>query len=243
MATIELEDTVGSLVARQPALSRAFEAAGIDYCCGGKKSLAQACRDKNVDPDRILESLRKIAESPASSSTFKPLTASLTELADHIEQTHHRYLQSELPRLDRLTAKVASVHGGHDPRLQEVRRIFLQMAQELSLHAMKEEQVLFPMIRKLELGVADRTFHCGSIANPIRQMEREHDEAGDALAQLRALTDDYRPPKDACNTYRALLDALRELERDMHVHVHKENSVLFPRAIELEAKLADGARG
>lgn len=241
MATIEMQETIGSLVAHQPALSRIFEAAGIDYCCGGKKSLEQACHDKNIDPVKLLESLQQAAEQAESTLEFNALAATLTELADHIERIHHQYLRSELPRLDKLAAKVALVHGGHDPRLLEVRQVFLHMSQELSLHTMKEEQVLFPLIRKLDGSASLPAFHCGSIANPIRQMELEHDEAGSALTRLRSLTDDYTPPQDACNTYRALLDGLHELERDMHIHVHKENSVLFPRAIELEARLVGAA--
>lgn len=240
MTTIVLHETVGSLVARRPSFSRVFEEAGIDYCCGGKKSLEQVCREKNVAPEQLLNSLQQVEASSDGTSEFNALAASLTELADHIERTHHDYLRSELPRLDKLTAKVADVHGGHDPRLKEVRQEFLQLARELSLHTMKEEQVLFPLIRQLASSDSLPAFHCGSIANPIRQMEREHDDAGEALAKLRTLTDDYTPPPEACNTYRAMLDALHELERDMHIHVHKENSVLFPRALELETELAGG---
>jgi regulator of cell morphogenesis and NO signaling len=242
MTSIDLQETVGGLVARRPSLSRVFEQAGIDYCCGGKKSLEQACREKHVDPQELLRTLQLAATESESPSDFNALTASLTELADHIEQTHHRYLRNELPRLDTLTAKVAEVHGDHDARLKDLRQVFVKMARELSMHMMKEEQILFPLIRQLEGSDAMPAFHFGSIANPIRQMEHEHDDAGDALAQLRALTDGYKPPHDACNTYRALLDALQQLEFDMHVHVHKENSVLFPRALELEATLA-GAMG
>ena len=241
MFALDLHETVGSLVARRPAFSRVFEAKGIDYCCGGKKSLEQACRDKNIDLADLLESLRQVAQEVETAPQFSPLTVTLTELADHIERTHHQYLRDELPRLDKLAAKVADVHGGHDSRLLEVRRVFMQMARELSRHTMKEEQILFPMIRELDGSASIPTFHCGSIANPIRQMELEHDEAGDALTRLRSLTDDYTPPPEACNTYRALLDGLHELERDMHIHVHKENSVLFPRAIDLVAKQAGAA--
>jgi len=164
----------------------------------------------------------------------------LTELADHIEQVHHTYLKAELPRLDAMTEKVLEVHGESDPRLADVRRAFVGLHQELSSHLMKEEQILFPMIRQLESSSHVPAFHCGSVANPIRQMEYEHDSAGKALAVMRASTDDYRPPEWACNTYRAMLDGLKQLEWDLHQHIHKENNVLFPKAIRREADLAAG---
>lgn len=242
MAAIHLEETVGALVARRPALSRVFEEVGIDYCCGGKKPLEQACREKGVDAAQLVATLELADDDAEGDSTAQADSMTLTELADHIEATHHAWLKAELPRIDRLTEKVARVHGDRDVRLRQVREVFLRMARELTFHTMKEEQVLFPLIRQLEESDALPAFHCGSVGNPIRQMELEHDEAGGALEQMRALTDGYTPPPDACNTYRAMLDALYELERDMHVHVHKENSILFPRALALEAELARGGR-
>jgi len=158
----------------------------------------------------------------------------LTALADHIEATHHAYLRTELPRLCTLTSKVASVHGDKDVRLAAVRDTLAALAAEMGQHMLKEERILFPMIRQLDASESVPAFHCGSLANPIGQMELEHDQAGAALVQLRALTDGFNPPEWACNTYRAMLDALAHLEQDLHQHVHKENNILFPRAIELE---------
>lgn len=238
MLTIDVRDTVGSLVARQPGLSRVFEEAGVDYCCGGKRPLDEACRQKGLDPTAFAARLQEAAAEADDEEFVDAAAMSLTDLANHIEQTHHAYLKQELPRLDFLTAKVSSVHGQSDGRLLEIRRIFQQFAGELSAHMMKEEQVLFPLIRRLEASSSPVAFHCGSIANPIRQMELEHHGAGDALEQFRALTDDYMPPEWACNTYRAMVDALAQLERDMHQHVHKEDNVLFPRALAREAELA-----
>jgi regulator of cell morphogenesis and NO signaling len=163
---------------------------------------------------------------------------SLAALADHIEQTHHAYLRSELPRLDAMTQKVASVHGEHDPRLWQVRETFVALFEEMFSHMMKEERILFPMVRKIEASSIAPVFHCGSIAHPIHQMESEHEQAGSALERLRELTDGYAPPNWACNTYRAMLEALARLERDMHQHVHKENNVLFPRALVMEREKA-----
>ena len=159
---------------------------------------------------------------------------SLTELADHIEQTHHAYLRAELPRIDAMTEKVATVHGARDARLRQVRETFLELARELSSHMMKEEQILFPLIRQLDTSATAPSFHCGSLANPIRQMESEHTDAESALERLHQLTDDFRPPDCACGTRRAMLDALASLNRDLRDHIHKENDILFPRSLQME---------
>jgi regulator of cell morphogenesis and NO signaling len=239
MSAICVHDTIGQLVARRPALSHAFEAAGVDYCCGGKKTLEEACREKGLDPNAFVARLEQAALATAGAPVVDAAAMSLTELADHIERTHHAYLRDALPRLDMLTERVASVHGADDPRLREVRKTLLAFAGELTSHMMKEEQVLFPMIRRLESSDTPPAFHCGSIANPIRQMELEHHDAGAALERMRTLTDEYTPPTWACNTYRAMLDAIGRLERDMHQHVHKEDNVLFPSAATLESTLTE----
>lgn len=237
MSTYKLTDTVGAIVAQHPALSRVFESERIDYCCGGKKTVEEACAGKGIDPQEFLARLESSAAAAADGPEVVDARAmSLTELADHIQQTHHAYLREELPRIEGLTKKVASVHGNDDPRLREVVDVFLAMAGELSAHTFKEDRILFPMIRQLEQAAATPAFHCGSVAHPIRQMELEHDEAGSALDRLRELTDDFTPPDWACNTYRAMIEALVSLELDLHQHIHKENNVLFPRALDMEAE-------
>lgn len=239
MQTIDIQTTVGELVREVPARARVLESYKIDYCCGGKIPLADACRRKGINPDEVAERLHA-AEADFSSDKEQPVDAdamSLTELADHIQHTHHAYLKEELPRLDFMTEKVARVHGEHEPRLAKTREAFVAFKAELEPHMVKEEQVLFPLIRELDAATSKVDFHCGSVANPIRQMEHEHDSAGDAMAILRESTDDFTPPEWACNTYRAMLDALEYLEGNMHQHVHKENNVLFPKAIALEKSL------
>lgn len=237
MTTFQLDHTVGSIVRDHPALSRLFEQAKVDYCCGGQKTLDEACRQRGIDPQLFLAQLEDYAASePTPEVNVAEL--SLTELADHIERIHHAYLHAELPRLDKIVTKVAAVHGDKEPRLIQIKDIFLALSAELTTHLMKEEQVLFPMIRQLEASKPLPSFHCGTVVNPISRMEFEHDEAGVALAQLRQLTDDFTPPEWACNTYRALFDALLTFEQDMHQHIHKENNVLFPRAILLEREKA-----
>jgi regulator of cell morphogenesis and NO signaling len=231
-----LERTIGDLVAERPARARVFEGFKIDYCCGGKKPLADACRAKGVDPQIVLDML-KIVDETGINDERDWTTASITQLCDNIESTHHAYLKQELPRLEFMARKVASRHGDHRPELIELRDVFLAMKDEMDSHMIKEERILFPICRKLDNAEAAVESHCGSVQNPIRVMIEEHDHAGDALARMRDLTHGFVPPADACNTYRAYFDALAELERDMHRHVHKENSVLFPKAIEAERRL------
>lgn len=241
MSPIHVRDTVGELVARHPALSRTFEAIGVDYCCGGKKTLEEACRSKGLDPRELAAELESVAAANEGGPIVDAAAMGLSELADHIQHTHHAYLREALPRLDMLTERVVAAHGAEDPRLREVRSILLEFANEMSSHMMKEELVLFPWVRRLDARDAPPYPHCGSIANPIQRMEQEHHDAGAALARLRELTDGHTPPTWACNTYRAMLDALEHLERDMFQHVHKEDNVLFPRAARLEAELAERA--
>jgi regulator of cell morphogenesis and NO signaling len=241
MSTFQINDTVGDVVARRPELARLFEAARIDYCCGGKKTLAEVCREQNLDPQAFLATLDQAMPASDGRALVDAASMSLTELVDHIVKTHHAYLREELPRLNMLTERVVSAHGGDDPRLLDVRETFLAMADELTRHMMKEEQILFPMICEVERSEGCPTFHCGSIANPIRQMGLEHQDAGAALERMRELTDEYTPPTWACNTYRAMLSELGHLEQDMHQHVHKEDNVLYPRALQREAELAERA--
>jgi regulator of cell morphogenesis and NO signaling len=232
-----LERTIGELVAERPARARVFEGFKIDYCCGGNKALADACRAKGVDPHVVLKMIA-IADDAGPREERDWTKATITELCDDVEATHHAYLKRELPRLEFMARKVAGRHGEHHPELLEIRDVFLHAKDELEQHMAKEEQVLFPTCRRLDRGEVG--FGCGgggSVQNPIQVMIREHEDAGDALARLRELTDGFTPPVDACNTYRAYFEGLAAFEADMHRHVHKENSVLFPKAIEAERHL------
>jgi regulator of cell morphogenesis and NO signaling len=241
MPTISVQDTVGQLVAQRPARSRVFEGLGIDYCCGGKKTLAEVCERKGLDGLTVLGMLTALDASEAGSTpgAVHALAMTMGELADHIEQTHHAYLKRELPRLEAMVGKVAKVHGGRYGWMLDVQRVFGGFKEELEAHMMKEERILFPLVRAMEAGADAAQGHCESVVNPIRVMEMEHDHAGDALAEMRRLTDGFTPPTDACNTFLATLDGLKALEADMHQHVHKENSILFPRAVKAEAELRE----
>ena len=237
MTVLDLQTPVGELVSDRPARSRLLEQLKIDYCCGGKTPLAEACAKRGLAAEEVLRQLEEADAELTAGDQVDADAMGLAELADHIVATHHEYLRDELPRLDFLTRKVAAVHGEHEPRLSEIRDIFLGLKRELLLHTRKEEQVLFPAVREIDRAETAPEFPFGSLANPIAAMESEHDDAGDALARFEALTDGYAPPEWACNTFRALYDALRQLELDMHQHVHKENNVLFPKALERERAL------
>lgn len=228
------QSTVGQLVVERPSRARVFEKFGIDYCCGGKKPLQTVCDEKKIDLEKVLFAL-DIADSVSTSAPQQDwATASLTDLANHIQTTHHAYLKSELPRIDYLTNRVNNAHGKGHPELAKVRDIFLTFKADLEQHMLKEERILFPLCRELESSTGKPDFHCGSIANPIAVMIAEHDSAGHDLSIMRELTNGYTPPEGACNTYRAMLSALAELEADMHQHVHKENNILFPKATRFE---------
>ncbi len=236
MSTLDIESTVGQLVAERPARARVFEQVGIDYCCGGKKAFATACQEKGLDARTVATMLDAASETPQADRFADAKAMTLTQLADHIEATHHEYLRRELPRIQTLLTKVVNAHGQRHPEVLEVQETFTAFTEEIASHMMKEERILFPAIRALDGSPNGQAFHCGSLANPIRQMESEHDSAGEALARFRQLTRDYSTPGDVCNTYRALMDALADLEQDMHQHVHKENNILFPRTIERESQ-------
>jgi regulator of cell morphogenesis and NO signaling len=226
------ETRIGELVAVRPGLARLFEEMRIDYCCGGKQSLAAASASRGLSVTTVIAMLEAASSALAAApAEVDAAGMSLKELADHIETTHHAYLKDELPRLAEMAERVAYKHGHRDPRLREMATTVVGLAQEMFSHMQKEEQVLFPLVRQIEGGM--RGGFAASIAEPIRCMEEEHDEAGRATDRLRELTDGFTPDAEACNTHRALLHGLARFESDLHRHVHKENNVMFPRALAL----------
>ena len=235
MTTFTADSTLADIVTAQPSLARVLEANGLDYCCGGASTLDEACATGQLDTNTVLAALTADADSESAPdwATMNP-----AELVDHLESTHHVYLWNELPRLTALANKVLSVHGERHPELADISACYGVLRADLEPHMNKEEQMLFPMIRELTTADAPPAFHCGSLKNPISVMLAEHDTVGELLQQLRDLTDGYQPPADGCASYTALFTGLAELEADTHLHVHKENNLLFPAVVALEQQLA-----
>jgi regulator of cell morphogenesis and NO signaling len=229
--------TVREIALEQPSSIRVFEHYGIDYCCGGRKPLAEACTAGKLEVNAVLAALEAAAKEPVSDAQDWS-KASLTSLSGHIVSTHHAYVKRELPRLAELALKVVARHGASTRELAVIQTTLAKLDEELSQHLAKEEAILFPYIVELERATATRSAKphgCfGTVANPIAMMTQEHDAAGTLLAQIRFLSHDFVTPEDACPTYHAFYDGLKEFEQDLHQHIHLENNILFPRAIALE---------
>jgi regulator of cell morphogenesis and NO signaling len=231
--------TVAQIAAGSLAAVRVFEKFGIDYCCGGKRPLADVCRDKGYNLQDVQSQLDAALAGTADQE--KDWTeASLASLITHIVSTHHEYLRRELPAISVRLEKVYRVYNQrYGPTFIGLPEVFSDLRAELELHIQKEERMLFPAIAAYEAAAsAGRplpTSPFGSVANPIHMMEAEHESAGGALARIREITNNFEVPEYACVTYRALMSGLDELERDLHLHIHLENNILFPRAERLEA--------
>jgi regulator of cell morphogenesis and NO signaling len=232
MMSIDLSTTLAEAVNACPSLAREFERRGLDYCCGGRRTVGDACASIGLDPDAVIAELSRV--DAATDGGWSTMSADV--LVEHIEATHHQYLWVELPRVTSLLAKVLSVHGGRHPELTEIAVCFAEVRADLEPHMMKEERVLFPMIRELATSAGMPAFHCGTLHNPISVMLGEHDAVGELFARLRRLTDGYTPPADGCASYVGCFTAMAELEADTHLHIHKENNVLFPLVLQMEAE-------
>jgi regulator of cell morphogenesis and NO signaling len=237
---IEIDTTVAEVATQYPATIRVFQRYGIDFCCGGKRALAEVCAEKSVNFVALRQDLDSAVAGRAEGGV--PLhRVGVRDLVAHVIERYHRPLDEELPRLSQLMEKVVAVHGERHARLVEAAAAFAALREDIEPHMMKEERVLFPYIGRMDgLEVAGTPLLAspfGSIENPISVMEAEHESVGRLLEDLRRLTDGYTPPADACNSFRGLLHGLAELERDTHEHIHVENNILFPRAQALEAQL------
>jgi len=232
------ERTVRDIALEQPNSIRVFESFGIDYCCGGRKPLAEACEAGNHSVDEVIAAL-EAASGAAATTTIDWAQAPLEQLINHIVARHHAYVKAELPRLAVFAQKVVNRHGDTQPHLMVLQHTLAQLDEELTHHLMKEEQVLFPYIGSLSAALAlggslpESCF--GSVAQPIAMMTREHDAAGGLLAEIERLSGHFTPPVGACPTYVGYYAGLREFQQDLHQHIHLENNILFPRAILMEA--------
>jgi|SRR5579864_1808584 len=237
--TIDATKRVKEIVVEAPSSVRVFETLGIDYCCGADQPLGDACRNAGHPVDEVLRSLE---EAERSSSADSPAMhwneESLASLADHIVATHHSFCRQEVSRLSALLKKVIEKHGDNHPELRRIGTLFAGLSNELLMHLIKEEQMLFPYIARLEEAVTHNTSFprppFGTVQNPVRMMVLEHDQAGEQLKEIHRLSNGYEPPPDACDSFKALYQGLRSFEEDMHQHVHLENNLLFPRAVAIE---------
>jgi regulator of cell morphogenesis and NO signaling len=237
--SVSTAKTVRELALEIPEATRIFEKIGIDYCCGGGKSLEEACSTANLSVDEVLDALEfEEQKARANRKDRNWLTEPLADLVAHINDTHHKYTREEIARLGPLFEKVVSVHGKNHPELQSIQASFLELADELTMHLMKEEMMLFPYIVRMEESVTEQQPILpppfGTVQNPVSMMQHEHDSAGDALRAMREASRGYSAPADACVSYQTLYKALTEFEADLHQHIHLENNILFPRAIAME---------
>ena len=238
--TATFETPVRDIVTADFRTAAVFHNHRIDFCCGGAQPLADACRAAGADTNAVIAELNRALADPASTvPNFTVWTPN--ELIDYIVTKHHAYVRDALPPILAHTEKIAAVHGQRHPELAEVARLFAAVDEDMTSHMWKEEQILFPFIAALATAEEQSrplpTAPFGSVENPIRMMEMEHETAGGAMARIRELTRDYRVPEDGCTTYSITLKELEAFEQDLHVHVHLENNVLFPRAIALQRAL------
>lgn len=230
--------TIREIACEAPLTIRVFERYKIDFCCGGRVPFAEACQNAGVDPKTVLADLEKVS---ASSERVGMETRSARELISHIVTSHHVFTRDEIERLVPLAEKVATRHGENLPELIEIRDLVRALGGELLLHMRKEEQMLFPYIERLERASETNGIPSlppfGTVSNPVRTMMFEHDQAGEMLRKLRVLSSDYAAPEGACPSFTGLYAGLEDLERDLHQHIHLENNILFPRAVEMEKQV------
>ena len=236
--------TIREIAVEEPCTTRVFEQYKIDYCCHGNTPFDDACRNAGVSPDIVSQKIYELLElgthNGVSLNSLNP-----TELIDHILDRHHVYAKQEMAQLTPLLEKVTRKHGEHHPNLVEMKAVFQDLCDDLNPHMFKEEAVLFPYIKELEENSLNKMNGSsppfGTVLNPVRMMRMEHDKVGSLLTKMRSLTKDYELPDEACPSFTALYHRLEELERDLHQHIHLENNLLFPRAVDLEQKVFSSA--
>ena len=236
----ETLETIGEMVVRDYRKAQVFKKLGIDFCCGGKKTVEEVCKTKGLDVDLVKAELDSVsAEVEPTGNDYD--NWKLDFLVDYIVNTHHQYVITSIPFIAELANKVSSVHGQHHPEVVQVAEIFNRLSKDLSLHLVKEETIVFPFIKGLILdeksGTKSQSAAFDSIQTPTQMMEVEHEQAGEDMAEIRSITDNYTLPADACTSYRVLYQKLQQFENDLFNHVHLENNILFPKAIALEKKL------
>lgn len=235
------ETPVGAVVKSNFNTASVFQKNDIDFCCGGDKTISEACNSKGLNIEQIIADLEEIAAQNDPDTLFIN-GMSLEELCNYIIKRHHSYVRESIPALKKNLDKICQVHGEHHPELFEINHIFTESSGDLTLHMQKEELMLFPFIRRLELSSGKDEPHpqapFGSISNPISAMLADHQQEGERFDRISALTGNYKVPEDACITYELTLKQLSDFETDLHRHIHLENNILFPKAIDLEKELS-----
>lgn len=240
METLE-KITIGEYVAKDFRTAALFSKFGIDFCCNGNRSIEEACEKKAVNPDDLLKEIESILTSKSDSGIdFNAWPIDL--LADYIEKTHHRYVVEKTPVVLQFLDKLSRVHGANHPELIEINELFKGCADELAQHMKKEEQILFPFVKNMVHAIISDELieqpHFGTVENPIAMMMHEHDAEGERFRKIAALSNNYTPPSDGCNTYKVTFAMLEEFEQDLHKHIHLENNILFPKATKLEKEFS-----
>lgn len=243
METI-LKDTkkqIGQFVAEDYRTAAIFSKYRIDFCCNGNRSIEEACDKKGIDKNALLEDLNNVLKTKEN-NTIDYKSWPLDLLAEYIEKTHHRYVAEKVPVLLQFLEKLSRVHGDRHPELIKIKDLFSASAGELAAHMKKEELILFPFVKKLVKAKLEnkaiQSPQFTSVKNPIAMMMHEHETEGARFREIAALSNNYNPPSDACNTYKVTFAMLNEFEKDLHLHIHLENNILFPEAIKLEKLLA-----
>jgi regulator of cell morphogenesis and NO signaling len=231
---------IGELVAKDYRTASVFKKYSIDFCCQGNRTIQEACDKKNIDSKKVLEDLDTLVQAKSEATTDYQ-SWPLDLLADYIEKKHHRYVEDKTLEIQPYLDKICRVHGEHHPELFEIKNEFNASAGELAAHMKKEELILFPFIRKMVKVKQENSnveaANFGTVKNPIQMMMDEHTVEGNRFRRIEELSNNYTPPQDACNTYRVSFALLKEFEQDLHLHIHLENNILFPKAVEIENDL------
>lgn len=239
---IQENNIIGELVAQDYRVASVFKKYGIDFCCQGNRTIQDACETKSINTSSVLADLNQ-ANKTSTEGTIDYQSWPLDLLVDYIEKKHHRYVEDKTQEIKPYLDKICRVHGDRHPELIEINKLFNGAAEELAAHMKKEELVLFPFVRKMIKAKQENTKqeapHFGTVENPIQMMMHEHNTEGERFRKIENLSNNYTPPEDACNTYRVTFALLKEFEADLHLHIHLENNILFPKAIELEKQLTN----
>lgn len=235
---VSKESIIGDIVTANYKYAQVFKNVGIDFCCNGNRTIEQACEKKGIDATDILNKLQKLDVVNNSITDYSSWPLDL--LADYVVKKHHRYVEQKTLEIKPYLNKIVKVHGAQHPELAEIEALFIASTGELAMHMKKEELVLFPYIAKLvqaQQTHTKATASFGTVQNPIQNMMAEHDIEGERFRRIAELSDNYTPPADGCNTYVVTFGLLKEFEDDLHMHIHLENNILFPKAIELEKQM------